>query len=465
MDCDIRPAKPQEVVPALQLALRVFSEFEAPDYKPGAVERFKADCVENEQDIEDRVSGRKLTLVALDGETIVGMTCERANGHVSMLFVDGAYHRRGIGTALLGRMVAELKRKGFARITLNASPYGMPFYLLFGFVPICEEQEKDGFIFTPMAYEPGEILDLYTRSHIPTGRVCERGRPTARGEYRLTVDVWMRNRRGQWLISKRTPNKTFPGMWECTGGYVLAGERSAAAALREVKEELGLALDPSKGKWWRTQVFDRPKDARIGDVWVFAHDCPIGDVVFQEGETCGAIWASSDEIECMIGEGRFIGRDIFPYLDDLFEAFSPRTDFAGEADVPGWLELVKANADYFPGLDMASYEATLRKNIARKTALCVKIGGKLAGVLLFSRAQGCLSFLAVDVRFRKRGVASSLILRMLTLMPEGDVTVTTYREGDEKGIAARALYQNFGFEPGELITEHGYPLQKLVLRR
>ena len=37
-------------------------------------------------------------------------------------------------------------------LTLNASPYGLPFYLAIGFVPLSEEKEMNGIRFTPMKY-------------------------------------------------------------------------------------------------------------------------------------------------------------------------------------------------------------------------------------------------------------------------------------------------------------------------
>lgn len=37
-------------------------------------------------------------------------------------------------------------------LTLNSSPYGLPFYRRLGFVPQSGEQEKDGIRFTPMKY-------------------------------------------------------------------------------------------------------------------------------------------------------------------------------------------------------------------------------------------------------------------------------------------------------------------------
>ena len=37
-------------------------------------------------------------------------------------------------------------------LTLNSSPYGLPFYLALGFIPQSEEQEINGIRFTPMKY-------------------------------------------------------------------------------------------------------------------------------------------------------------------------------------------------------------------------------------------------------------------------------------------------------------------------
>ena len=45
-----------------------------------------------------------------------------------------------------------------------------------------------------------------------------------------------------------------------------------------------------------------------------------------------------------------------------------------------------------------------------------------------------------------------------------EITVSTFRENDEKGIAPRALYRKFGFQEGELTEEFGYPNQVFVLR-
>jgi len=38
-----------------------------------------------------------------------------------------------------------------------------------------------------------------------------------------------------------------------------------------------------------------------------------------------------------------------------------------------------------------------------------------------------------------------------------EITVSTFRENDEKGIAPRALYKKFGFMEEELTIEFNYP--------
>jgi GNAT superfamily N-acetyltransferase len=102
--------------------------------------------------------------VALNGDKIIGLVNERGNGHISMLFIDAAYHRQGIATELMKRLVCKLMLSGFDRITVNSSPYGLPFYLHFGFIPTDKERKEAGFVFTPMAYEPNEICDVMMKT-------------------------------------------------------------------------------------------------------------------------------------------------------------------------------------------------------------------------------------------------------------------------------------------------------------
>lgn len=102
--------------------------------------------------------------------------------------------------------------------------------------------------------------------------------------------------------------------------------------------------------------------------------------------------------------------------------------------------------------------------MAKKQALCVKNDDAIIGVLLFSRSKNMICCLAVDSEHRKQGLASNLLRKALEELDESrEITVSTFRENDEKGIAPRALYRKFGFQEAELTEEFGYPNQIFVL--
>ena len=138
-------------------------------------------------------------------------------------------------------------------------------------------------------------------------------------------------------------------------------------------------------------------------------------------------------------------------------------EFAKMNDIEKWLALVEVVSDDFPGLVMSDYKKVLLENIDHKTALCAKIDDEIVGVLLFSLEDSTLSFMSTHPSFRGLGIASKLIQEMINVFPkDSKILVTTYRDGDNKGQAARALYKRIGFNEAELVEEFGYPCQKFV---
>ena len=156
-----------------------------------------------------------------------------------------------------------------------------------------------------------EIWDIYDSNRNLTGRIHRRAVPLQKGDYHLVVHVWMQNGSGEFLITKRAPNKGHPNMWECTGGSAVSGDDSITAAIREVKEETGLDVHPENG----IRVFSSMGADYISDVWLFRQDFDIHDVVLQENETIDAKYANIEEIRSMIDKGEFIA---FNYIEDLF---------------------------------------------------------------------------------------------------------------------------------------------------
>ena len=137
------------------------------------------------------------------------------------------------------------------------------------------------------------------------------------------------------------------------------------------------------------------------------------------------------------------------------------------ADIEPWMALVTRVRANFPGLETAEaiedHKNTVLKFMARGEALCMKDGETIAGVLLFSSKRSMICCLAVAPEYRRRGAASAMLKEALGKLGR-PVTVTTFREGDPKAPAPRALYKRFGFEEGEMVIELGYPCQEFVLR-
>lgn len=145
-----------------------------------------------------------------------------------------------------------------------------------------------------------------------------------------------------------------------------------------------------------------------------------------------------------------------------------KVELGKPSDIDSWMQLVRKVSWNFPGLEteqsIEEHKMTVLKFMNDKRALCVKNEQDIVGVLLYSRKHNMICCLAVDPAYRKRGIASLLLREALNKLDrEKDITVSTFRENDIKGIAPRSLYKKFGFVEGELIEEFGYPNQKFVL--
>ena len=160
------------------------------------------------------------------------------------------------------------------------------------------------------AQEKWDVLDEHRQ---PTGRTHPRGVPLPQGDYHLVVLVLLQNDNGELLITRRAPTKGYPNMWEVTGGSALAGDDSLHAALREMREETGIELDPACGRVVATEQWSDS----FCDIWLFRQDFDVSAVVLQEGETTAAMAASREQILQMEREGEFV--PFTPALRELFE--------------------------------------------------------------------------------------------------------------------------------------------------
>ena len=134
-------------------------------------------------------------------------------------------------------------------------------------------------------------------------------------------------------------------------------------------------------------------------------------------------------------------------------------------DISSILSMMEQVKEAFPGYQEIEFLKALYKAIDCKTAFLEEREGRLAGMLTFSYQEKELTFLAVVPEFRKQGVGKRLIKRMAECFAEGEtVHVITFREGDQKGMAARYCYHSCGFVDDEELVVFDYPCQKMVLK-
>lgn len=120
---------------------------------------------------------------------------------------------------------------------------------------------------------------------------------------------------GRLLVHRRADDKdVWPGMWDlAAGGVVSAGETYAAAATRELAEELGVHADTleylGEGRFADESV------AFIGRGYLAVSDGPFA---FTDGEIAEVRWVTRAELAGLMAVERFVPDNIallLPLLD------------------------------------------------------------------------------------------------------------------------------------------------------
>ena len=155
-----------------------------------------------------------------------------------------------------------------------------------------------------MSNDKNELWDLYDRYKDLTGETWERGSHEAipRGRYHLIVSIWTMTPEGRILITRRHNDKSFGGMWENTGGAVIAGESSLQAAYRELSEEIGL----KPGRRELIYLGDLWHPGSIVDTYMYVTDVDVGSLKLQEEEVVDARLATSADIEAIHSAGNMV---------------------------------------------------------------------------------------------------------------------------------------------------------------
>lgn len=96
-----------------------------------------------------------------------------------------------------------------------------------------------------------ELIDIVNSEGGITGQTCLKSFAHQNGLLHASVHVWFYTKNQKILIQKRKETKDiFPNLWDVSvAGHVAVNEKPIDAAIREIKEEIGVSIQPEKLKY------------------------------------------------------------------------------------------------------------------------------------------------------------------------------------------------------------------------
>ena len=111
-----------------------------------------------------------------------------------------------------------------------------------------------------------------------------------------------------------------PGEWAATGGSAISGEDSLTAAVRELKEELGIHAEPDE------LIFARRLKRKNSflDVWFVKVDVDINDLKLQKEEVSEVRWIGGNQLKYLVKQGRYhnYGREYFELVTNSLNKYT-----------------------------------------------------------------------------------------------------------------------------------------------
>ena len=172
-----------------------------------------------------------------------------------------------------------------------------------------------------------ELLDIVDENGLPTGETTDRATAHREGLRHRTAHLWLlRRRQGlvELLLQRRSMEKdSYPGCYDISSaGHIPAGVDFIPSALRELKEELGLAARPEELIFCGVRRFEyrdtfhgQPfHDNQVSRVYALWRDVEPEALTLQADEVASVRWMAYED--CLNG----VKENTFPNcirLDEL----------------------------------------------------------------------------------------------------------------------------------------------------
>ena len=161
-----------------------------------------------------------------------------------------------------------------------------------------------------------EYFDVLDKDRKKLGYTKERGEKLLNNEYNMGVENYIISN-NKILMTKRSLNKSHPGMWEVPGGCSQSGETSFDTLIREMKEEVSINVNKRNTKLLGTKLYKQ----QFVDIYQTKTRININNVKIQEEEVSDVKLIDKDEFNKLVNNNEIVPSvlDRWNYIKDKLD--------------------------------------------------------------------------------------------------------------------------------------------------
>lgn len=163
-----------------------------------------------------------------------------------------------------------------------------------------------------------ELLEYYDEKNEKKLGIAERDKIHKNNLWHREISVWILNEKNEVLLQRRSPlKKTGANKFSLTAGHIETGEKEIKAALREIKEEIGIDITENELILLDIYKNEQKNNNCFSYTYLLKTNKRIEDMTMQEEEVSELKYITIEELEKRLDnmdpEINFIGKPIIRY--------------------------------------------------------------------------------------------------------------------------------------------------------
>jgi len=151
-----------------------------------------------------------------------------------------------------------------------------------------------------------ELFDIFDENNQPLGFTKPRKEVHASVQYwHRATQIWITNPRKEILCQLRSAFQDVnPNKWmSFFGGHLKSGQDYLVSAVQEIKEEIGLDIEPNQ--LIPLGVKKNEEHKHFSQVYILQWDSEVGSLRLDKNEIESIKWLSVDELQKEIDQGKY----------------------------------------------------------------------------------------------------------------------------------------------------------------